>query len=237
MELKTLFSGVADAIREKDGSTAPIRAADFPQRVRALQAGGGDAEDSLTARLLDAMTSYSNPDIKTVPMYGCSYQTNLKEVSLPACTNIRQGGFYGCTGLAVLDLPELVAIENNSFRNCASLTEFISGSKFNSRIDNSTFEGCSSITKIDLYHVNTLGFGSYSLACTRLTALIIRNTDFVPPLHVSTFGAATTAMNQGAGYIYVPVSMVDSYKEAKNWTVFADQIRAIEDYPDICGEG
>ena len=44
-----------------------------------------------------------------------------------------------------------------------------------------------------------------------------------------------TPLESGNGYIYVPAALVDSYKSATNWSVFADQIRAIEDYPDICG--
>jgi len=41
MELKTLFKDTADAIREKDGTTEPILARDFPARIQAIQGGGG----------------------------------------------------------------------------------------------------------------------------------------------------------------------------------------------------
>lgn len=36
------------------------------------------------------------------------------------------------------------------------------------------------------------------------------------------------------GYIYVPKALIEDYKVATNWSVFADKFRAIEDYPDIC---
>lgn len=36
------FAQIAAAIREKDGTTAPIRALDFAERIRAIQTGGGD---------------------------------------------------------------------------------------------------------------------------------------------------------------------------------------------------
>jgi hypothetical protein len=36
-------------------------------------------------------------------------------------------------------------------------------------------------------------------------------------------------------YIYVPRDLVDSYKSASNWSKFASQIRAIEDYHEITG--
>ena len=35
------FADIANAIREKDGTTAPIKALDFAERVRSLSAGGG----------------------------------------------------------------------------------------------------------------------------------------------------------------------------------------------------
>lgn len=38
MELKPLFKNIADAIREKDGSSDDIVASDFPDRIRAIQA-------------------------------------------------------------------------------------------------------------------------------------------------------------------------------------------------------
>ena len=35
------FADIANAIREKDGTTAPIKALDFAERIRSLSAGGG----------------------------------------------------------------------------------------------------------------------------------------------------------------------------------------------------
>lgn len=44
MELKPLFRDIADAIREKDGTADGIRAADFPERIREIPAGGVTVE-------------------------------------------------------------------------------------------------------------------------------------------------------------------------------------------------
>lgn len=38
---ETRLAAIADAIRAKDGTAAPICANDFAERIRALQAGGG----------------------------------------------------------------------------------------------------------------------------------------------------------------------------------------------------
>ena len=44
-------------------------------------------------------------------------------------------------------------------------------------------------------------------------------------------------IEKGAGYIYVPSALVDAYKADSKWNAYANQFRAIEDYPDICGGG
>lgn len=40
------LKAIADAIREKDGTTAPIPAADFPTRIQAIPTGGGSCSPS-----------------------------------------------------------------------------------------------------------------------------------------------------------------------------------------------
>lgn len=106
------------------------------------------------------------------------------------------------------------------------------------------FNGCIRITVADFASVNTIGASAFQ-NCYSLTALIIRS-DAVATLsntnalggcsHI--LGAKNDVYNPNGdkdGYIYVPRSLVDSYKAATNWSTYATQIRAIEDYPEICG--
>jgi hypothetical protein len=44
-----------------------------------------------------------------------------------------------------------------------------------------------------------------------------------------------TPIANGTGYIYVPSTLVDTYKANGTWSNYAVQIRAIEDYPEITG--
>lgn len=39
-----------------------------------------------------------------------------------------------------------------------------------------------------------------------------------------------TPIYNGTGYIYVPKSLIEGYKVATNWSAYADQFRALEDY-------
>ena len=88
--------------------------------------------------------------------------------------------------------------------------------------------GCS---KLDFPKLETIE--ADSCAWSSLETLIIRTNA------VCTLGSANaftcTAISNGTGYIYVPRALVDSYKAATNWSTYASQIRAIEDYSEITG--
>ena len=68
-------------------------------------------------------------------------------------------------------------------------------------------------------------------SCTALNALILGHSAVCPLKATTAFN--NTPIAKGTGYIYVPRSLVDSYKTAENWSTFANQIRAIEDYPEV----
>lgn len=184
--------------------------------------------DLMAARLMNTMTEYSSDEVTSVIQYGFSVQTNLESVSLPNCTYLGASAFAGCKKLYVASLPKLAEMSSYVFKDCESLIEFVTGETFSSNIFNNVFYGCSSLEKIDLYHVNNIGIQAGALSCPNLTMLIIRNTDFVPPLNEQAFAGATK-MNTGEGKIYVPGSMVDAYKAASNWSNYADQIFSVEE--------
>ena len=87
------------------------------------------------------------------------------------------------------------------------------------------------IQKVWLPKVADIQYKDFN-GCTALVALILAKTTLVPLTNVNAFENSTVAT--GTGYIYVPSALVDEYKTATNWVTYASQIRAIEDYPDIC---
>lgn len=94
------------------------------------------------------------------------------------------------------------------------------------------FDYCSVLTAADFQAVTSVGEGAF-YGCSKLTALILRSETMATL--VGTNALASTPIASGTGYIYVPAALVDAYKAATNWSTYANQIRAIEDYPDICG--
>lgn len=118
-------------------------------------------------------------------------------------------GLAGCTKLTSVVLPAVRITEGNSMT------------------------GCSAITKADFSNLQTIRYSTF-YNNKKLIALIIRR-HAVTTLDNTTNVFRNTPIASGTGYIYVPSAMVSAYKNATNWSTYADQIRAIEDYPDITG--
>lgn len=122
-------------------------------------------------------------------------------------TSVGDGVFYDCTKVTSITLPNVLTTGNQTFRQTDRLNT------------------------VDLHRVTMIDERSF-YAASGLTALIIRS-EAVCGLGTNAF--TSTKIASGTGYIYVPRNLVDSYKSATNWSAYANQIRAIEDYPDICG--
>lgn len=165
-----------------------------------------------TARLKTA-GKYCDRDIvvKSAAVEDHSVEDSLVTRGLTSYTNDRiksVGGqaFWGCSSLTEVCLPNVEALATNSFRACTKLVKVDLGSKART-INSNAFYGC-----------------------TKLNAVIIRS-ESVCSCTTSTF--TDTPIEDGTGFVYVPSALVESYKATSNWKNF--NIRAIEDYPDICG--
>lgn len=124
-------------------------------------------------------------------------------------TKIRNTCFNGYTKLVSVEFPVVTSVGVQAFQNCTSLKK----------------ADFSILTNINIWAFNV---------CRALEALIIR-TNSVCTLAGTNAFANNSGIMAGTGYVYVPSALVDSYKAATNWSTYANQIRAIEDYPDITG--
>lgn len=168
--------------------------------------GSTDNEDAIISRTI---TSYSNSRITSLgwyAFYGCS---NLTSISLPLVATSGGNAFTACNQLADVQIPLLTEVTTNMFMSCSSLVK---------------------IKLPVLQNINQNGF-AYSGS---LETLILPNTQMCTLSNKNAL--RLTSIEKGTGYIYVPQSLIEDYKAATNWVTFAAQFRAIEDYPDICGE-
>lgn len=163
------------------------------------------------------------PMAKYVPDYCARNCTALKSASFPlAKYSVNGSCFFGCTALKELDLPLLESTGNN----------FV--------------QGCSALEYICLPKIKSIGLSCFR-NCYSLKAIILRNTETIANLESTNAfndcyhfqGTVNATYNPDGlkdGYIYVPRALLSDddatmdYRRATNWTTFADQFRAIEDY-------
>jgi hypothetical protein len=113
--------------------------------------------------------------------------------------------FIDCPALKNIKLP--------------SVTECTGGSQFRG----SGFEW------IDLPVCTSIS-GTYCFGYTStLQGLILRSPTICALNYTNAFNNNTN-MENGTAHIYVPRALVNSYKSATNWSVWASQFRALEDY-------
>ena len=89
------------------------------------------------------------------------------------------------------------------------------------------FMSCSALTTVDFPAVTRiLDYAFYN--CSALTTLILCSETMATLRDTNAF--TNTPIASGTGYIYVPSSLINSYKTASNWSTYAAQFRALEDY-------
>lgn len=149
-------------------------------------------------------------------------------------TTIDESAFYECFDTNFTELPNnLTYIGAKAFYNCQqiALTKLPIGI---TNIPNSAFYCCKSIKKLEvLGNITTIGNMAFS-GCSVLSTIIFPNVTEVPTLEgTAVFGSSskTTPIYSGTGYIYVPDTLVDSFKSATNWSTYADQILPISEMP------
>lgn len=106
-----------------------------------------------------------------------------------------------------------------------TLTEF-KDDQLNSIAENS-FLNCANLRIVDVPRVVSIEARAFH-RCATLDTLILRNVDQVCKLKGA--GLTATLIASGTGYIYVPAALVEDYKAATNWSTYAAQFRALEDY-------
>lgn len=168
------------------------------------------------------------PSVTAVAAYACDGCKRLEEVSLPLVQTIGDYAFRDCVWLEEIDTAHLTTIGAYAFDDSSLETETYPNVL---TVGTGAFRDAA-MQKADFEKVTSIGANAF-YGIYDLYTLIIRTPTVCKLVNKNAFTDAAVA--EGEGYIYVPSSLVDSYKAATNWSTYADQIRAIEDYPNITG--
>ncbi len=127
---------------------------------------------------------------------------SAQSVSNDRVTAISYYVFYSWTNLLSADFPKVTAIASRGF----------------------AYTG---LTSIDLPCLQRITGKMVFAYCTSLKKVVLRNSAVVSDPYTDTFTG--TPIADGTGFIYVPDDLVEAYKTATNWSVFANQIKPISE--------
>lgn len=168
-----------------------------------------------------SLKSVSLPNVKTVGQYAF-YSSGVESVSMVACATIATNAFDNCDYLREVNCPKVSDVSSYAFRGCESIEKI--------KLPNAetvgayAFNNCTSLSVADIGNAKSLASLTFAL-CSKLKALALRGNQ-ICSIAANTLNA--TAIKNGTGYIYVPRTLVESYKA--NSSAYAAQIRPLEDY-------
>ena len=225
------LTAVADAIREKTGGTEMLAFPDgFTQAIGDIHVGVDEyaALDRLMGSQLYELVSDFTGTVadytfrfhreltrlifnraQGLGTYMCHNCSGLLQVYAPAATTVGTACFYGCSSLLNAYFPNVSYLSNQMFYGCTALRFFDAGNA--SVISTNAFQNCSGLETLIL-----------RFSTTNVT---LQNTN----------AFTGTPIAAGTGYVYVPRALISQYENNTNWSSYVSQIRAIEDYPEICG--
>lgn len=196
--------------------------------------GAGGIDERFHQLVSGTLTEVNDDSITKAKDNAFAYITTLKTAILRNLTSMGGSCFRGCTNLETVDLPSLTGtIGAYGFQDCSNLKNV--NIPLATSLGLYSFRNCEEIEKLDLGNISTINgyaFGS----CSKLVTLIIRRTGSTVTKLSATSALSGTPIANGTGYIYVYADMVDTFRNGTNWSNYVEQFRAIEDYPEICGE-
>ena len=159
--------------------------------------------------------------LTTIGERAFSYCTNLTSIELPnGLTNLVSDLFRGCSNLVSVTIPSSVTIIGDEvFFECSNLSSISLPTGLTS-IGNGAFYACNSLTDITIPEtISRIWWGAFE-DCSTLSSITILATN--PP---TLFSGAFFNTNDCP--IYVPAGSVNAYKDAEEWSSYANRIQAI----------
>lgn len=170
------------------------------------------------------------PNVQSIGWRSFGKCNNLVSAIFPKLNSVGQMAFDTCKLLEYVYAPQVETIATNGFNCCYKLKKavfpLVKSITYGAFISNWALEVAdfASATSIDQFAFQE---------CKALTTLILRSQTLCTTADAR-YVFRFTPIASGTGYIYVPAALIEDYKVAANWSTYAAQFRAIEDYPEIC---
>lgn len=227
--LTDFLTDVADAIREKKGTTEKINPQNFSEEIRGIESGGG-GNINATIEVISP-TSFGPNSYKSVVIhegvtellaYAIYYANNMTYLKLPSTlVKIGNSAVDGAWNIAQLDIPNgVTSIGYGAFSNARKI-KTVKIPNATTTIGGSAFRYCSMLDSVDIgTGVTSIGELCFANGAVKMVTIRAINP---PSIGTNTFVPMPSA-------IYVPDESVEAYKSATNWSAYADIIKPLSEY-------
>ncbi len=197
------------------------------------------------------LTSVSFPNVTYINSAAFMTCATLKTISFPSCIFIGSSAFTGCYSLTTADFPKATNVGASAFAGCYSIstvnlpvcTDVYAYAFYNcsnaltsvelpacTGIASSAFCQCYNLTTVSLPSIKSIFHNAFA-KCRSLSQLYLPGSSVCALKASNAFSstpfAGYSAYFSGTPYIYVPASLIDSYKTATNWTYFSSRFVGI----------
>ena len=219
--IESVKTDIKTAIENKGVDMTGVSFPGYASKIGEISGGGGWDQKSLTEGTNIIINLYNSASF--VASNAFYLNNTIQTVNLPYATTVGESAFRGCTSLSQVSLPVCEYIKSNAFNYCISLSQV--SLPVCSYIGSNVFNQCSSLSQISLP------------VCSYIDNYVFRNCSSLSIITIGYSGVCSfpysnaffnTKITSSTGSIYVPASLVDSYKSATNWSYFSTQIFPIE---------
>lgn len=156
------LTNIADAIREKSGTTDQMTPVEMPQKIKDIKSDGADI-----AQLFSYADEVAEPfdltdtNLKSVRWYGFA-NSRLKKGVFPNLTKLDYGAFRQCSDLTEIDAP-IETVGEAAFQKDSKLTT-IDLSHIKGTVADSAFNGCTSLNPTKFLNEGVTRIGAYAFS-------------------------------------------------------------------------
>lgn len=175
------------------------------------------------------LQSVDLPNVTKVETNAFLECTTLASANLPKAEYLQSSAFSKCSALVTVNAPLVTRVYGDVFRGCTSLTELCLPKA--TRLDSNSLRGCSALVSADFQELTRIDDYTFP-GCSSLKALMLRGSTVVTLAGPNGFSCQgeISLIASGAGHIYVPAALIDSYKAANNWSTYTNQFRKLEEW-------
>lgn len=262
IDLNTNLANAKNAVVAKGGSVTDSGLAGLSSEIAGIPSGGASDDNYHAFYAGTSRNVYDNTitTLPTYFLAYADFAASQRgdTFSFPAATSAGDSVFYGvassaASGRVIIDLPNLTTVGRQFMQNSrpvsvnlpklttagdALFRQVRAGAEYKFSFPKLTsmgvnsFSNTSTVAWLDFGDMtaNSLSCGSGCFGSTRNLSTVIFRYQQMVPFVSGMFSESLIA--SGTGYIYVPKSLVDTYKTDSGWSTYASQFRAIEDYSD-----